>query len=114
MLKPADPVPPTGERPIGEIVSDLVDEGKAYARAEFDVAKAIAAAKARALKAPLILLVAATFVGMAALNLLAITIFVLLALVMSPALAGILAFLVVAGAAGLLGWLGVTKLRDLK
>lgn len=113
MLKPSDPVPPNGERPIGEIVSDLVDEGKAYARAEIDVVKAIATAKASALKTPLILLVVATFVAMAALNLLAITVFVLLALVMSPALAGILAFLIVAGAAGLLGWLGVRKLRSL-
>lgn len=112
MLKPADPQPPTSERPIGDIVSDLVDDGKAYARAELSLAKAMAAAKASAFKAPAILLVAATFVGMAALNALAVAIFVLLAMVMSPLLAGVLAFLLIGGIAALLGWLGVRKLRS--
>jgi uncharacterized membrane protein YqjE len=114
MLKPTDPPPPGDERPIGEIVSDIVDEGKAYARAELNVAKAIAAAKANALKAPLVLLIAAVFVGMAALNALAVAIFVALAMVMSAPLAGILAFLLIGAVAGLLGWLGVNKLRNLQ
>ena len=114
MLKPTDPPPSGDERPIGEIVSDIVDDGKAYARAELGVAKAIAAAKARALKAPLILLTAAVFVGMAALNALAVAIFVALAMVMSTLLAGILAFLLIGAVAGLLGWLGLNKLRDLQ
>ena len=112
MLKPTDPVPYAEERPIGEIVSDLVDEGKAFARAELDVAKAMAAARANALKAPVILLVAATFVGMAALNALAVAIFFLLAMVMAPVLAAVLAFLLIGGTAALLGWLGVQKLRN--
>ena len=111
MLKPADPQPPVSERPIGDIVSDIVDDGKAYARAELDVAKATAVAKASALKTPAILLVAAMFVGMAALNALAVAIFVILAMVMSPLLAGLLAFLLIGGLAALLGWLGVQKLR---
>ena len=110
MLKPGNAIPPGGERPIGEIVGDLVDEGKAYARAELNVAKAIASDKANRLKLPLILLAAAALVGMAALNALAVAIFVLLAMVMKPALAAFLAFLLIAGAAGLLGWLGVQKL----
>lgn len=113
MLKPADPQPPAGERPIGDIVSDIVEDGKAYARAELDLAKAMAAAKARALKLPAILLVAATFVAMAALNALAVAIFVLLAMAMSPLLAAILAFLLIGGIAAGLGWLGVQKLRSL-
>lgn len=112
MLKPTDPAPDGEERPIGEIVSNLVDEGKAFARAELDVAKAMAAARANALKAPVILLVAATFVGMAALNALAVAIFILLAMVMSPLLAAVLAFLLIGGTAALLGWLGVQKLRN--
>ena len=34
MLKPTDPGnDPQNERPIGELVSELVDEGKAYAKA---------------------------------------------------------------------------------
>lgn len=113
MLKPADPQPPNGERPIGDIVSDIVDDGKAFARAEFNLAKAMAAAKAGEAKTPAILLVAATFVAMAALNALAVAIFVLLAMVMPALLAAVLAFLLIGGIAGLLGWLGVQKLRSL-
>ncbi len=114
MLKPVDPLPPEAERPIGEIVSDLVDEGKAFARAELNLAKAIASAKASALKAPLILMVAAIFVAMAALNALAVAIFVALDSLMGHLLAGILAFLLIGGVAALLGWLGYKKLEDLK
>ena len=113
MLKPTDPVPPGEERPIGEIVSDLVDEGKAYARAEFDLVKAMATAKANALKTPAILLGAALFIAMAALNALAVAVFILFAMVMPPLLAAVLAFLLVAGVAGALAWLGIQKLRSL-
>ncbi len=113
MLKATGPIPPGGERPIGEIVSDLVDEGKAYARAEFDLAKAIAASKANGLKVPLILFAAALLIGMAALNALAVAIFIVLAMVMKPIFAGLLAFVLIAGVAGLLGWLGVRKLSKL-
>lgn len=114
MLKPVEPgSDPDAERPLGEIVGDLVDEGKAYARAELQVVKAIAAAKANAVKTPLILLGTALLLGLAALNLLALVIFVALAALMTPLLAGVLAFLIVAGAAALLGWLGVRRLGSL-
>ena len=112
MLKPADPQPPTSERPIGDIVSDIVDDGKAFARSELNLAKAMAAAKASAFKVPAILLVAATFVAMAALNALAVGVFVALAMVMSPVLAAVLAFLLIGAIAALLGWLGYQKLRS--
>ena len=52
MLKPVDPGPPPAERPIGELVHELIEEGKAYARAEIGLAKAIAAAKGKALALP--------------------------------------------------------------
>jgi hypothetical protein len=113
MLKPTEPLPSGEERPIGDIVSDLVDDGKAYARAELNLAKAIASSKAAAFKAPMILLVAAALIGMAALNALAVAIFILLAMVMSPLLAAVLDFVLVGGTAALLGWLGVEKLRKL-
>jgi len=53
MLKPVDQAePPREERPVGDLVHQLVEEGKAYARAEIGLAKAIAAAKAKALALP--------------------------------------------------------------
>src|SRR5688500_2426758 len=99
---PPGAIPPGGERPIGEIFGDLVDEGKAYARAELGVAKTIASEKAARLKAPLILLGAAALIAMAALNALAVAIFILLAMVMKPLFAAVLAFLLIGGTAGLL------------
>ena len=114
MLKPTDPPPPDSERPIGEIFSDLVDDGKAYARAELNLAKAIAAAKAKAFRAPAILLVAATFVAMAALNALAVAIFVALAMLMNVLLAAIVAFVLIGSVAALIAWIGIEKLRKLQ
>ena len=114
MLKPTDPLPPGGERPVGEIVRELVDDGKAYARAELNVVKTIASAKAEGVKLPAILFGAALFIGMAALNVLAFTVFVGLAMIMNPVLAGLVAFLLVAGAAGLLAWIGVQKIRKMR
>src|SRR3954469_12960813 len=52
MLKPVDPGPPPAERPIGELVHELIEDGKAYARAEVDLVKAIGAAKGKALALP--------------------------------------------------------------
>lgn len=113
MLKPVEVAPPHDERAIGEIVSELVDEGKAYARAEVDYAKALATAKAKALRTPAILLVAALFVAMGALNALCVAIFVALATLMSPLIAGIVAFILIGAVAAGLGWAGVEKLRKL-
>lgn len=113
MLKRVEVKSPHDERPIGEIVTDLVDEGKAYAKAELDYAKALATAKAKALRAPAILLVAAAFVAMGALNALCVAIFVALATLMSPLIAGIVAFVLIGAVAAGLGWAGVEKLRKL-
>ena len=58
MLKPPnepEPTPGDTDRPVGELVHELIEDGKAYARAEVGVVKAIATAKANALKLPAIL-----------------------------------------------------------
>jgi Mg/Co/Ni transporter MgtE len=119
MLKPAEPAmqppepasAPGDERPIGEIVHQLVEEGKAYAQAELGVAKAIAAAKANILKVPAILLGAAFLLLQAAVTVLAVAVFLGLLALMGPILAGLLAFVIFAGLAGGLGWLAIDKLR---
>jgi hypothetical protein len=113
MLKPAEGEPPP-ERPIGEIVGELVDEGKAYARAEIDLAKAIAIAKARAVAIPAGLVFAAMLLAQSAVTVLAISVYVVLYWAMGPLLAGFVAFLIFGGVAGGLTWYAFQRLkRDL-
>ena len=113
MLKPSDPAPPEpgGERPIGDLVHQLVEDGKAYAQAELGVAKAIASARAGSLQVPAMLLGAALLFAQAAVTVLAVAVFVALSPALGPLLAGLLAFVVFAGIAGGLGWYGVDKAR---
>jgi hypothetical protein len=115
MLKPPDPGEgPHEERPVGELVNQLVEDGKAYARAELSVAKAIANAKAKALVLPAGLFGAAFLLAQAAITVLAVGLFVALWSVMPALLAGLIAFLVFAGIAGGLGWYAIERLkRDL-
>lgn len=109
MLKPADPDP--GERPIGDLVRDLVDEAKAYARAEFDVIKAIAAAKGKALIVPSILFGVAFVLMLAAVTALAVGIVIALAKFVGPLAAGVLGLLGFAAIGGGCGWYGYQRLR---
>lgn len=113
MLKPTEgELPP--ERPIGELVHELVDEGKAYAKAEIDLAKAMAIAKARALALPSGLLFAALLVAQAAVTVLAVGIYAALYWVMGAILAAIAAFLIFGALAAGLAWYAVERLkRDL-
>jgi hypothetical protein len=116
MLKPnAEPMEEPGdEKPIGEVVHQLIDEGKAYAKAELDLAKAQALAKAGELRIPAILLFAALLFAQAAVTVLAITIAMTLAPLIGPLGGGLVAVLVAGGAAALLGWLGVERLKGSK
>ena len=114
MLKPADqqqPGPP--ERPVGELVHELIEDGKAYARAEIAVVQAIATAKAKAIALPVGLLVTALLVAQAAITVLAVTLLAALSSRLGPVGAGLIAFLVFAGLAGGLAWFAVQKLRKL-
>ena len=113
MLKPAKDAPPEpgDEQPIGELVHQLIDEGKAYAKAEVDLARAQALAKAAALKVPAILLFSALLFAQAAVTVLAVTIALTLAPMIGPLGGGLVAVLIAGGAAALLGWLGVQKLK---
>ena len=113
MLKPADPPRPgpDDDRSIGELVSRLVDEGKAYAQAEIGVAKAIASAKANHLKAPAILLAAAFVLSQAATTVLAVALFLALLPLIGPLLAGIASFAIFASIAAGLSWQAVQLIR---
>ena len=115
MLKPADPPlqspDPAEERPIGELVHQLVEEGKAYAQAELGLAKATALSKVASYKVPAILLGAALLFAQAAVTVLAVAVFLGLLALMGPVLGGLLAFVIFAGAAGALAWFGVDRAR---
>lgn len=117
MLKPADPVAGTDprggdERSFGALVQQLAEDGKAYAKAELGLAKAIARAKAGALVVPAILFGAAFLLLQAGVTALAVATFLALLPVVGAFFAGVLAFLIFAALAGGLGWLGVRKLRS--
>ena len=111
MLKPVDPGPLPPERPIGELVHELIENGKAYARAEIGLAKAIAAAKGKALVAPAIMFGAAFVCALAAVTALAVGVVIALETFIGPLAAGFLAMLTFAAVAGLLGWTGYQRLR---
>jgi len=114
MLKPGEhlqPDPP--ERPVGELFAQLIDEGKAYARAEVGVAKAVAAAKGKALAVPAGLLLVALLVAQDALTVLAVATFALLQWAIGTVLAGLLTFLVFTAIAGGLAWAARQRLRNL-
>jgi hypothetical protein len=112
MLKPAkEPMQEQpDEPPIGEVVHQLIDEGKAYAKAEVDLAKAQALAKVAELKVPAILLFTALLFAQAAVTVLAVTIAITLAPMIGPLGGGLIAVLAAGAAAAGLGWLGVQRL----
>jgi hypothetical protein len=111
MLKPADPGPPPPERPVGELVHELIEEGKAYARAEIGLIKAIATAKGQALAWPAGLFLLAFIVVQSAVTILAVGIFMALLSPLGPILAAIIASLIFTGIAGALAWYGYQRLR---
>ena len=110
MLKPVDPgLQP--ERPVGELIHQLIEEGKAYARAEIDLLRAIATAKANALILPAILFGAAFICALAAITALAVGVVIALARFIGPLAAGFIGMLIFAGIAGGLGWYGAERLK---
>jgi protein-S-isoprenylcysteine O-methyltransferase Ste14 len=111
MLKPLDPGPPPPERPVGELVHELIENGKAYARAKIGLAKAIAAAKGKAVAVPAALFVLAFVCLLAAVTALALGVAIALETFLGPLAAGFVGMLIFAAIAGLLGWYGYQRLR---
>jgi hypothetical protein len=111
MLKPTDPGPPPPERPVGELVHELIEEGKAYARAEIGLVKAIAAAKGKALALPVSLFGLAFICALAAITALAVGVVIALETFIGPLAAGFIGMLIFGAVAGLLGWYGYSRLR---
>ena len=113
MLKPGEHMQPApSERPVGELVHQLVEEGKAYARAEVGLAKAIATSKGKALALPAGLLGVALLVIQAAITILAVGVFAMLQWAIGTILAGFVTFLIFAAIAGALVWYALKRLRQ--
>jgi hypothetical protein len=111
MLKPVDPGPHKAERPVGELVHELIEDGKAYARAEIGLAKAIAAAKGKALALPAALFGAAFLFALAGVTALAVGVVIALETFIGPLAGGFLGMLIFMAIAGGLAWFGYQKLR---
>lgn len=111
MLKPVDPGPPPPERPVGELVHELIEDAKAYARAEIGLIKAIAAAKGKAVAIPAALFAVAFFCALAAVTALAVGVVIALETYIGPLAAGFVGMLIFAAVGGLLAWSGYAKLR---
>jgi hypothetical protein len=110
MLKPVEPPTPP-ERPIGELVHELIEEGKGYARAEVGLVKAIAAAKGKALVVPAVLLVVALVLAMSSITALVVGVVLALATLIGPLAAGFAGMLIFAAIAGGLAWWGIERAR---
>ena len=99
------------EAPIGDLFGRLVEQGKGYARAEVGLAKAIASAKADAIKLPAILLGAALLFVIAGVVVFCMTIALALATLIGPLAGGLVATLIAFAIAGGLAWFAVSRLK---
>jgi hypothetical protein len=111
MLKPVDPGPAPPERAVGELVHQLIEEGKDYARAEIGLVKAIAAAKGKALALPAALFGAAFLFALAAITALAVGAVMALATLIGPLAGGFVGMVIFLALAGVCGWVGYQRLR---
>ena len=100
------------ERPIGELFGQLIDDGKAYAKAELGLARANAEVKVDQYKWPAALLFGALLFGQAAVTVLAVTVALSLSTLIGPLAGGLVAVLFAAGMAYLLYWLAMARLKD--
>ena len=117
MLKPADPGPggpdPDEGKTIGELFNQLVEDGKAYALAELNVAKAMAREKVDGAKLPALLSLFALLFLQAAILLLGMTVYATLVSRLGPFAAGLISVLLFLGIAGGLGWYAAKRAKDL-
>jgi fatty acid desaturase len=85
------------EKPIGELFGQLIDEGKAYAKAELGLAKASAEAKAEAAKKPALYGAASLLFLVAGVVVLCMTLALALATLVGPLAGGLIASLITFG-----------------
>lgn len=113
MATPAGSGPPEQGKPIGELVSQLVEDGKAYAVAELNVGKAVVEAKVEGVKLPALLGLFALLFLQAAVVMVGMMLYATVVARLGPFLGGLIVILVLLGVAGGLGWVAVKRLKDL-
>ena len=99
------------EEGVGELFGRLVDDGKAFARAEIGYYRALAAVKAGQANGGVILIVAAVLIASACITALLVGLILSLATLVGPGLATLIVIVSALALAGLLGWLGVRSLQ---
>ena len=116
MLKRVEATPPDYEprdESIGELFTRLVEDGRAYARAELDLVKQIARHRAAKAKTGAILLGVGVTLLLCSLTALVLALVLGLATLIGPFGAGMVVFLVLAVAGGLLARAGAKGLASL-
>lgn len=100
------------EKPVGELFGRLIDEGKAYAKAEIGLAKASAEAKAQSAKKPAMLGFAAFLFLQAAVVVLCVTLALALATLIGPLAGGLIATVTALSIAAILGLLAKNAMEN--
>lgn len=116
MLRKIEVAPPASDprdESIGALVTRLVEDGRAYARAELDLVKQIARHRAARAKGGAVLLGIGITLLLCALTALVLALVLGLATLIGPFGAGMAVFAVLAGIGGLLAYSGVKGLAAL-
>lgn len=106
----ADDTPPDDES-IGALIGRLVEDAKAFGRAELAYYRTIAGERLTAARTGLILVVTALLLAVAASIALILGLLLILAACLGPIWATVIVVLGTLAIAGLLGWLGYGKIR---
>jgi hypothetical protein len=110
--RPASPPPHANDdQGIGEIVSRLSENAKAYAKAEVDYAKTVASTRANAAKSGLIMVVVALLLAIAAFVALVVGLLISLETLVGPLAATGIVVVVTLALAGVLGMMGVKGIQ---
>lgn len=101
-----------GDRQIGQLFGQLVDDGKRYARAEIGVYKAKAADKVAPVKRAAVFGAAALVLALSAVTALLVGLILSLQTLVGPLAATAIVVLVTLALAGLLGWLAARQVAE--
>lgn len=113
MLQRNDPPAEESADTLGGLFGRARDQAGEWLRAEVALYRAIGVEKANAWKLPIALLATALFLGHAAMLALVATLFVALAQLMNPALAGLVTVLILGAIAAILVKLALARLKDM-